>query len=417
MSRRELLVGIVVVALLLVGVLFLGPPATPERDPSAEVVGAGGPAPEGAGPDRPADRRPDDPRRAEGPRPVAPTRPTTASESRAAAGAAASAGASVAVRVVDARGAPRSGVRVELMDGDPDIGAVRRFGAPAITDGNGAARLPWPSDVNVSRGLLAPALLLLESHALPIARSERDEVVLTTPDVGAVDVAFEDERGEPYVGAVEALLLHAQNDPPTDGLLRARATARAENGLARFAGVETGTLLLLEGRVADTALRAVPLQTEGPSVEGARLRARLRVVARGAASPRVRSFSPALGPPKAGVPTPGDGDGGLILRPTPAEALPSWPFVVEVVLAPAAGGPAEISARVDEKRVARLAPPAGSWRPQFRVWRATPDGWLAVDAAGAPATPLVVRKGGAADVSLPIDEASLAAAVAELSAY
>jgi hypothetical protein len=407
MRRRELVAGSVVATLLLIGVLFLGPPDTRAVE---------GPPPPPAGSDdavldRPAVRKPDDPHRTGPPRLSETVRPPANAVAPGLDGA--STGL-IAVRVADARGAPRAGTPVELWDGDPTQGGIRR-GVPVRADAAGSASLPWPADRALKRAFIVPAMLLAEPHAAPVARGAAEATFLAVPDAGDVEISFVDEGGAPYRGVADAVVLLAEHDPPADAVLRDRARAEASGGVARFSGVETGTLLLIEGRLRDRSLRTAPLLTEGPSTDGAIVRAALRVLPRSSASARVRAADPALGPPRAGAPAAAENEASLVLRPEPSDAVPAWPLVLEIVFASAAPV-ATVSARVDEKGVARVALPAGRWRPKLRLWRAAPDGWTTTDVASeSPA--FDARAGASDDRALKVDAAAIAAAAAELATY
>ncbi|HYC76512.1 MAG TPA: hypothetical protein VEI02_02690, partial [Planctomycetota bacterium] len=248
-----------------------------------------------------------------------------------------------------------------------------------------------------------------------------EPVRLATPDVGAVELSFLDDDGAPWRGPADVLLLVADADPSPDENVRRRRTARTVGGTARFEGVETGTLLLVEARPDDPRKLSAPLQVEGPSAEGATIRAVVRVTSRppaaGGGAPRPRFVAPGLGPARVKPAPVGRGEGALLARCGPAAALPSWPYALEIGLAVAPDRAPETFSRCDEKGLARATLPAGRWWPRFRLWRAQPDGWLAVDVRSAtPPPPITVEPGVERDASLTVDAAALEEAAAILAA-
>ncbi len=375
--------------------------------------------------DRPVEALPADPRR---PSDLPRHRPFEARANPPPSSADAGIAEGIAVRVVDSTDNPRAATTIELRAAAPGGGAGAIIGDPVVTDSRGLASVLIPLPSRKRELVLTTGLLLEEPLAIAVSPSAAQPILLRTPEVGAVEIRLVDENGAVFAANAEAWILLGTNDPPADPVVRQRHRRPFIAGVARFEGVEAGTVVLVEARFDDAALVTIPRLIEGPSAEGATstvtLAARRRDMAAasghsvaddgGVSRPGIKRHSAVQGPAAAGGSAPAAAS-ALAVTLKPYEALPHWPLSIQLELTTPTGG-AVVDARVDAKGKAALVAPAGRYEIRMRLFRAAPDGWTSVELRGESAAPLrtEIRSGTVASQVIDLDSDAIAAAVARL---
>jgi hypothetical protein len=406
---RTAILAAIAAALLVLVVLLKGS----ERD-DAPRAAPRPPEPVLPGPERPVDAKPKDPRkRAVDRRPPNP-RPPETPETRARM--------KLGVRVLDVTGKPRAGVPFELVTGAPGGSLGRVLEAARASDASGPIEFPWPKAAAGQDVFLSAAMILEEPLLMQVARGSPETVTITIPESGEVLVKVEGPDGRPFEAPVRVLALAAANDPWPDAPALERASTMAEGGRAKLPLVESGTLVLIEGRTADRSFAIAPKLVEGPASEGAVVETTLVARKRQGSDvtpPVVAKFVlPGSGPSAAGI----DGaprESGVRVTMRPKDALPQWPLVIQVGLRKSAGGALDRAARVDPRGTATIAAPPGRYAVACRLWRAMPDGWVTADAElVAPGhAPIDVLAGRPQAAEVTVDAQALAAAAAALMGW
>jgi hypothetical protein len=396
-------------AVLLVAIVILKGSERPDDSPEP----AKAPPIERTGPDRPVAARPSDPRKRSEDRRPAPPKPSSAPASRPSAG--------IAAFVVDAEGRARGGIPVELRSADSLLNPGGLLDAARVSDQNGFVHFPSPKAARDGM-ILSAGMILEEPLVVPVTEAPSEPVTLRIPESGELEVLVVDVQGRPFDQPVRVLVLVATNDPWPDPAALARATRPCEGGRARIPLVESGTLVLVEGRAADARWRIVPKLIEGPAREGALVTTSLVVTERhateSAPSTRPRFVPPDQGP-QAGARQAGPRDGTVRITVRPKDALPQWPLLLQVGLRRAPAGAPDHATRANARGVASLATPPGRFVAVCRLWRVMPDGWITSDAElVVPGQPAIdVAAGRQQSVEIAVDPRALASTAAALAGW